>query len=100
MGSKVRPRDCDVHHHVTVDVSESIPHKLQVLVLHVIVDMAAAAAPKVFKPDHKLVGHLSKEPRLAGKVCLVSGAGRGFGQAIAIRFAEEGAKVVAFSRSG
>lgn len=52
------------------------------------------------KPTFKLVGHLSKEPRLAGKVCLVSGGNRGFGQAIAIRFAEQGARVVAFSRSG
>ena len=47
-----------------------------------------------------LVGRLSKEPRLAGKVCVVSGASRGFGQAIAIRFVEEGAKVVCLSRSG
>ena len=30
----------------------------------------------------------------------MSGGNRGFGQAIAIRFAEEGAKVVPFSRSG
>eukprot|EP00041_Stephanoeca_diplocostata_P012584 m.210654 g.210654 ORF g.210654 m.210654 type:complete len:297 (-) comp19013_c0_seq1:260-1150(-) len=63
----------------------------------------ASVAKRVFqpfRPDLKLVGHLSKEPRLAGKVCIVSGANRGFGQAIAIRFVEEGAKVVAFSRSG
>lgn len=34
------------------------------------------------------------------QVCLISGANRGFGQAIAIRFVEQGAKVVCFSRSG
>eukprot|EP00301_Raphidiophrys_heterophryoidea_P026465 c9147_g1_i1.p1 GENE.c9147_g1_i1~~c9147_g1_i1.p1 ORF type:complete len:243 (-),score=66.36 c9147_g1_i1:59-733(-) len=48
----------------------------------------------------ELVGHMSKEPRLAGKICIVSGANRGFGQAIAVRFVEEGAKVVCFSRGG
>ena len=52
-------------------------------------------------PDHYLaLGRLSKEPRLSGKVAVVTGASRGFGQAIAIRFAEEGAKVVLCSRSG
>jgi len=45
-----------------------------------------------------LVGHLSREPRLAGKVAVISGASRGFGQGIAIRFVEEGAKVVLLSR--
>eukprot|EP00040_Diaphanoeca_grandis_P016845 m.87369 g.87369 ORF g.87369 m.87369 type:complete len:284 (-) comp26062_c0_seq1:276-1127(-) len=54
----------------------------------------------VQRPDFKLVGHMSKEPRLAGKVCVVTGANRGFGQAIAIRFVEEGARVVCLSRSG
>eukprot|EP01113_Clastostelium_recurvatum_P040016 TRINITY_DN6177_c0_g1_i1.p1 TRINITY_DN6177_c0_g1~~TRINITY_DN6177_c0_g1_i1.p1 ORF type:complete len:279 (-),score=73.63 TRINITY_DN6177_c0_g1_i1:121-957(-) len=46
-----------------------------------------------------LVGHMSKEPRLKDRVCVISGASRGFGQAIAIRFVEEGAKVVLLSRS-
>jgi len=44
-------------------------------------------------------GHLSKEPRLKDKVAVISGASRGFGQAIAVRFVEEGAKVVLLSRS-
>lgn len=48
----------------------------------------------------KLIGRMSKEPRLAGKVCFISGASRGFGQAIAIRFVEEGARVVLLSRGG
>lgn len=51
------------------------------------------------RPTIELCGHMSKEPRLAGKVCVISGASRGFGQAIAIRFVEEGAKVVLLSRS-
>lgn len=38
--------------------------------------------------------HLSKEPRLAGKVAVISGAARGFGQSIALRFLEEGASLV------
>jgi len=49
-------------------------------------------------PQFPLVGHLSKEPRLKDKVCIITGASRGFGQAIAIRFVEEGAKVVLVSR--
>ena len=52
------------------------------------------------KTGHTLVGHMSKEPRLKGKIAIVSGASRGFGQAIAIRFVEEGARVVCCSRSG
>jgi NAD(P)-dependent dehydrogenase (short-subunit alcohol dehydrogenase family) len=43
--------------------------------------------------------HMSKEPRLLNKVCIISGASRGFGQAIAVRFLEEGANVVMLSRS-
>lgn len=43
-------------------------------------------------------GRLSKEPRLKNKVCVISGASRGFGQGIALRFVEEGAKVVLLSR--
>ena len=41
----------------------------------------------------------STEPRLLGQTCIVSGASRGFGQAIAVRFLEEGANVVMLSRS-
>jgi len=52
--------------------------------------------PTTTNNQQKLVGRMSKEPRLAGKVCFISGAARGFGQAIAIRFVEEGAKVVLF----
>ena len=44
--------------------------------------------------DQHMLGRLSKEPRLEGKVAIISGASRGFGQAIAIRFVEEAAKVV------
>lgn len=42
---------------------------------------------------------MSKEPRLKDKVCLISGASRGFGQAIAVRFVEEGARVALLSRT-
>lgn len=37
--------------------------------------------------------------RLAGKTAIVTGAGRGIGQAIAHRFAQEGAKVILISRN-
>jgi len=49
---------------------------------------------KIFKQ----LGRLSAEPRLQDKVCVITGASRGFGQAIAVRFVEEGAKVVLLSR--
>jgi len=51
------------------------------------------------KPTFPLVTRMSREPRLQDKVCVISGASRGFGQAIAIRFVEEGAKVVLLSRT-
>ena len=37
--------------------------------------------------------------RLAGKTAIVTGAGRGIGNAVARRFAEEGAKVVLISHN-
>ena len=49
---------------------------------------------------NRSMGRLSREPRLLGKVAIITGASRGFGQSIAIRFVEEGAKVVLCSRSG
>ncbi len=58
----------------------------------------SATSSKVVRPDFPLAGHMSLEPRLKGKVCLVSGASRGFGQAIAIRFVEEGGRVALLSR--
>lgn len=51
------------------------------------------------RPTFPAFGHMSKEPRLAGKVAVISGASRGFGQAIAVRFVEEGARVVMLARS-
>ena len=50
-------------------------------------------------PPATIVGHLSAEPRLARKVAVISGATRGFGQAIAVRVLEEGARVVLLARS-
>ena len=55
-----------------------------------------AALPR---PTFPLFSHLSTEPRLAGQTCIISGASRGFGAAISVRFLEEGANVVMLSRS-
>jgi len=51
--------------------------------------------PRPKFPDY---GHLSSEPRLKDKVCVITGASKGFGQAIAVRFVEEGAKVALIAR--
>ena len=59
-----------------------------------------AAAWKRVAPPASVVGRMSREPRLAGRVAVISGGGQGFGQAIAVRFVEEGARVVLFSRRG
>ena len=48
--------------------------------------------------DVAIATRMSREPRMAGKVCIISGASRGFGQAIACRFGEEGGKVACLSR--
>lgn len=58
------------------------------------------AAEAVSAPELKLVGRMSREPRLAGRVAIITGASRGFGEAIAIRFVEEGCNVVCCSRGG
>jgi len=50
------------------------------------------------KESFPMVTRMSREPRLQDKVCVISGASRGFGQEIAVRFVEEGAKVVLLSR--
>jgi NAD(P)-dependent dehydrogenase (short-subunit alcohol dehydrogenase family) len=55
--------------------------------------------PRPAVPSFSLSGRLSKEPRLAGQTAVISGASRGFGAAIAVRFVEEGANVVLLSRS-
>ena len=39
-------------------------------------------------------------PRIEGKICIVTGAGSGIGRAIAIRFAEEGGKVMCVDQNG
>ncbi len=42
---------------------------------------------------------VNKDGLLAGKVAVVTGASRGIGEAIAIRYAQEGAKVVVTART-
>ena len=46
----------------------------------------------------KLGKQLSQEPRLQGKVAVVTGAGSGLGQATAMLYAQHGAKIVVVDR--
>ena len=45
------------------------------------------------------MGGVNQVGKLAGKVALVTGASRGIGEAIAYRFAAEGAKVIVTART-
>ena len=45
------------------------------------------------------MGAVNQVGKLAGKVALVTGASRGIGEAIAYRFAAEGAKVIVTART-
>jgi len=77
-------------------------HRIQRIISHFAnpqVDETPASQNVTSANRFNVVGAMSKEPRLLGRVCVISGASRGFGQAIAVRFVEEGCRVLLLSRS-
>src|SRR5262245_51924688 len=46
------------------------------------------------RPSNKPRKHKARRMRLAGKISIITGAGRGIGHATALKFAREGAKVI------
>lgn len=85
----LRSTDCDAEAHPptapAANKAKAIPRPSWVLTK---TDCDAEAPPTA--PSSRM----SLEPRLEGKVAIITGASRGFGQAIAVKFVEQGCKVV------
>jgi NAD(P)-dependent dehydrogenase (short-subunit alcohol dehydrogenase family) len=65
--------------------------------LHLAADSRASIAGMIYFPDERNAG-VADEGALAGRTAVVTGGGRNLGQAIAMRLAREGARVVVAGR--
>jgi NAD(P)-dependent dehydrogenase (short-subunit alcohol dehydrogenase family) len=79
------------------DAGDASASRAALTALHLAADSHAAIAGMIYFPDERNAG-VADEGTLAGRTAVVTGGGRNLGQAIAMRLAREGARVVLAGR--